>query len=47
VFTASGFQMLTVAIGWHLYPLTGSVLDLDLAVLAVLGAAGAVLERCW
>ncbi|MGX1125057.1 hypothetical protein AB7M23_001850 [Pseudomonas sp. HLS-6 TE3448] len=39
--------MLTVAIGWHLYPLTGSVLDLDLAVLAVLGAAGAVLERCW
>ncbi|WP_225790523.1 MFS transporter [Pseudomonas sp. Marseille-P8916] len=28
VFTASGFQMLTVAIGWHLYQLTGNVLDL-------------------
>lgn len=27
VFTASGFQMLTVAIGWHLYQLTGNVLD--------------------
>ena len=34
VFTASGFQMLTVAIGWHLYQLTGSVLDLGLAGLA-------------
>ncbi|WP_137818270.1 MFS transporter [Pseudomonas sp. 2FG] len=28
VCTASGFQMLTVAIGWHLYQLTGNVLDL-------------------
>jgi hypothetical protein len=28
VFTASGFQMLTVAIGWNLYQLTGNVLDL-------------------
>ncbi len=34
VFTASGFQMLTVAIGWHLYSLTGSVLDLGLVGLA-------------
>ncbi|HEN8801525.1 TPA: MFS transporter [Pseudomonas putida] len=33
VFTASGFQMLTVAIGWHLYQLTGSVLDLGLVGL--------------
>lgn len=28
VCTASGFQMLTVAIGWHIYELTGNVLDL-------------------
>ncbi|RJG12030.1 MFS transporter [Pseudomonas cavernicola] len=28
VCTASGFQMLTVAIGWHMYQLTGNVLDL-------------------
>jgi MFS family permease len=34
VCTASGFQMLTVAIGWHLYQLTGSVLDLGLVGLA-------------
>ncbi|MGH8434692.1 MAG: MFS transporter, partial [Pseudomonas sp.] len=27
VCTASGFQMLSVAIGWHLYQLTGNVLD--------------------
>ncbi|MCU1718223.1 MFS transporter [Pseudomonas sp. 5P_3.1_Bac2] len=33
VFTASGFQMLTVAIGWHMYELTGSVLDLGLVGL--------------
>ncbi|NQD75670.1 MFS transporter [Pseudomonas sp. CM27] len=33
VFTASGFQMLTVSIGWHLYQLTGSVLDLGLVGL--------------
>ncbi|MBA1191182.1 MFS transporter [Pseudomonas entomophila] len=33
VFTASAFQMLTVAIGWHLYQLTGSVLDLGLVGL--------------
>src|SRR5690606_30035626 len=33
VCTASGFQMLTVAIGWHLYELTGSVLDLGLVGL--------------
>lgn len=33
VCTASGFQMLTVAIGWHLYALTGSVLDLGLVGL--------------
>ena len=34
VFTASGFQMLAVAIGWHMYELTGSVLDLGLVGLA-------------
>ncbi|MEN0107009.1 MAG: MFS transporter, partial [Pseudomonas sp.] len=28
VCTASGFQMLTVAIGWHMYQLTGNVMDL-------------------
>jgi len=33
VFTASGFQMLTVAIGWHLYQLTGNVLNLGLVGL--------------
>ncbi|WP_434457852.1 MFS transporter [Stutzerimonas urumqiensis] len=33
VFTASAFQMITVAIGWHLYALTGSVLDLGLVGL--------------
>ncbi|ADR61922.1 Major facilitator superfamily MFS_1 [Pseudomonas putida BIRD-1] len=33
VLTASGFQMLTVAIGWHLYQLTGNVLDLGLVGL--------------
>lgn len=33
VCTTSGFQMLTVAIGWHLYQLTGSVLDLGLVGL--------------
>jgi MFS family permease len=33
VFTASGFQMLTVAIGWQMYSLTGSVLDLGLVGL--------------
>ncbi len=33
VFTASGFQMLTVAIGWQLYQLTGNVLDLGLVGL--------------
>ncbi|MBD1554982.1 MFS transporter [Pseudomonas typographi] len=33
VCTASAFQMLTVAIGWHLYQLTSSVLDLGLAGL--------------
>jgi len=33
VCTASGFQMLTVAIGWHLYQLTGDVLDLGLVGL--------------
>ncbi|MHA6492434.1 MFS transporter [Pseudomonas borbori] len=31
--TASGFQMLTVAIGWQMYSLTGSVLDLGLVGL--------------
>lgn len=34
VCTASGFQMLTVAIGWHMYALTHSVLDLGLVGLA-------------
>lgn len=34
IFTASGFQMLTVAIGWNLYQLTGNVLDLGLVGLA-------------
>ncbi|MFB4368403.1 MULTISPECIES: MFS transporter [unclassified Pseudomonas] len=33
VFTASGFQMLTVAIGWQMYSLTGNVLDLGLVGL--------------
>lgn len=33
VCTASGFQMLTVAIGWQLYQLTGNVLDLGLVGL--------------
>ncbi len=33
VCTASGFQMLTVAIGWQLYQLTGEVLDLGLVGL--------------
>ncbi|EOD1577761.1 MFS transporter [Pseudomonas aeruginosa] len=33
VCTASGFQMLTVAIGWHIYELTGNVLDLGLVGL--------------
>ncbi|WXL25140.1 MFS transporter [Ectopseudomonas mendocina] len=33
VFTASGFQMLTVAIGWQMYALTGNVLDLGLVGL--------------
>ncbi|WP_422911205.1 MFS transporter [Pseudomonas sp. MAC6] len=33
VFTASGFQMITVAIGWQMYALTGSVLDLGLVGL--------------
>ncbi|MFF7706129.1 MFS transporter [Pseudomonas sp. NPDC007930] len=33
VCTASAFQMLTVAIGWHLYQLTNSVLDLGLVGL--------------
>lgn len=33
VCTASAFQMITVAIGWHLYALTGSVLDLGLVGL--------------
>lgn len=33
VCTASGFQMITVAIGWHIYELTGSVLDLGLVGL--------------
>ncbi|WP_288449189.1 MFS transporter [uncultured Pseudomonas sp.] len=31
--TAGSFQMLTVAIGWHLYSLTGNVLDLGLVGL--------------
>lgn len=34
VCTASGFQMLTVAIGWQMYQLTGNVLDLGLVGLA-------------
>ncbi len=33
VCTAGSFQMLTVAIGWHLYSLTGNVLDLGLVGL--------------
>jgi len=33
IFTASGFQMLSVAIGWNLYQLTGNVLDLGLVGL--------------
>ena len=33
IFTASGYQMLTVAIGWNLYQLTGNVLDLGLVGL--------------
>ncbi|WP_219062636.1 MFS transporter [Pseudomonas sp. UMAB-08] len=33
IITASGFQMLTVAIGWNLYQLTGNVLDLGLVGL--------------
>jgi MFS family permease len=33
VFTASGFQMITVAIGWQMYSLTGNVLDLGLVGL--------------
>ncbi|MGE8500152.1 MAG: MFS transporter [Pseudomonas sp.] len=33
VFTASGFQMITVAIGWQMYTLTGSVFDLGLVGL--------------
>ncbi|MCO6059552.1 MFS transporter [Pseudomonas sp. MOB-449] len=33
VCTASGFQMITVAIGWHIYQLTGNVLDLGLVGL--------------
>ncbi|OWJ91322.1 MFS transporter [Pseudomonas sp. A46] len=33
VCTASGFQMITVAIGWHIYELTGNVLDLGLVGL--------------
>ena len=40
IFTASGFQMLTVAIGWQLYSLTGNVLDLGLVGL-IAGATGA------
>src|SRR5471030_3282337 len=30
LFTISGYQMLCVAIGWHLYDITGSALDLGL-----------------
>lgn len=30
LFTVSGYQMLCVAIAWHLYDLTGSALDLGL-----------------
>jgi MFS family permease len=33
VFTSSAFQMITVAIGWHIYELTGNVLDLGLVGL--------------
>src|SRR5471030_353797 len=33
IFTASGFQMLTVAIGWNIYQLTGNVMDLGLVGL--------------
>lgn len=33
VFTSSAFQMITVAIGWHIYQLTGNVLDLGLVGL--------------
>jgi MFS family permease len=33
VFTSSAFQMITVAIGWHIYALTGNVLDLGLVGL--------------
>lgn len=33
IFTASGYQMLTVAIGWNLYQLTGNVMDLGLVGL--------------
>jgi MFS family permease len=33
VFATSGFQMLTVAIGWQMYALTGDVLDLGLVGL--------------
>ncbi|MDB6047379.1 MAG: transporter [Pseudomonas sp.] len=33
IFTASGFQMLSVAIGWNIYQLTGNVLDLGLVGL--------------
>jgi MFS family permease len=33
VCTASSFQMITVAIGWHIYELTGNVLDLGLVGL--------------
>ncbi len=33
VFTASAFQMITVAIGWQIYALTGNVLDLGLVGL--------------
>lgn len=33
VFAASGFQILTVAIGWQMYALTGKVLDLGLVGL--------------
>ena len=35
--TAGSFQMLTVAIGWHLYSLTGNVLDLGLVGLGGVG----------
>ncbi|WP_314407679.1 MFS transporter [Pseudomonas kuykendallii] len=33
VYTSSAFQMITVAIGWHIYELTGNVLDLGLVGL--------------